>query len=265
MNRIAVFTIVRNESVFLPLWYRYYFKHFDASEIYILNNQSDDNSIESLRLDFPDIPSNNIVNVPSVKWFNHVFLRDTVIDFQKKLLESVADIVVFAEADEIICVDPEIDDINFRNYLQNLNHNDIVYTNGYDVWHDRGLELAIDLRKPILRQRDFWYKADYVSKPLISKVPLNYEVGFHNANNVSQHASIKDPAIKLIHLHYFDYNTCKQRTEMRASKPWNESDAASGAGHQNRKTGYEFDVMFDSRQFQSGPVELIPERFKGII
>src|SRR3954454_139224 len=41
-RRGAVFTIGQNEARFLPLWLDYYGRHFDASDIYVLDHDSSD-------------------------------------------------------------------------------------------------------------------------------------------------------------------------------------------------------------------------------
>ena len=40
----AVLTMVYNESVFLPIWLRYYSRFFAPEDIYVLDHQSDDGS-----------------------------------------------------------------------------------------------------------------------------------------------------------------------------------------------------------------------------
>ena len=41
-RRAAVFTIVQNEPVFLPIWERYYQRHFDRDDIFVLDHDSTD-------------------------------------------------------------------------------------------------------------------------------------------------------------------------------------------------------------------------------
>ena len=44
VQRCAVFTIVQNELVFLPLWLRHYWRHVAPADLYVLDHQSTDGS-----------------------------------------------------------------------------------------------------------------------------------------------------------------------------------------------------------------------------
>ena len=45
-KRRAVVTMVHNESVFLPIWLRYYSRFFAPEDIYVLDNDSTDGSTD---------------------------------------------------------------------------------------------------------------------------------------------------------------------------------------------------------------------------
>ena len=85
-----MFTIVKNESYFLPIWIKYYSFFFDKNDIYILDHDSDDNSTTELDV--------NVVNIHNTLAFDHQWLVDTVQDFQQKLLEKYK-CVLFSESD----------------------------------------------------------------------------------------------------------------------------------------------------------------------
>ena len=45
-KKCAVFTIVKNENYFLPIWLKHYKRYFDNSDIYVLDHQSNDGSTD---------------------------------------------------------------------------------------------------------------------------------------------------------------------------------------------------------------------------
>ena len=46
-KKCAVFTMVKNENYFLPIWLKHYKKFFSNEDIFILDHQSNDGSIIS--------------------------------------------------------------------------------------------------------------------------------------------------------------------------------------------------------------------------
>ena len=92
-KKCAVFTIVKNENYFLPIWLKHFTKYFDSSDIYILDHQSDDGSTHNLNV--------NVVKIINEYTFDHQWLVDQVQDMQTKLLNNY-ECVLFCEVDEII-------------------------------------------------------------------------------------------------------------------------------------------------------------------
>jgi hypothetical protein len=92
-KKCAVFTMVKNENYFLPIWLKHYKRYFDNSDIYILDHQSNDGSTEEL-----DVNVELVINELA---FDHQWLVNTVQNFQVKLLEQYES-VLFAEADELV-------------------------------------------------------------------------------------------------------------------------------------------------------------------
>jgi hypothetical protein len=58
-KKCAVFTIVQNENIFLPIWLKYYSKYFDPKDIYILNHDSNEESMRAC-CRYPGV---NVVNL----------------------------------------------------------------------------------------------------------------------------------------------------------------------------------------------------------
>jgi hypothetical protein len=73
-------------------------------------------------------------------------------------------------------------------------------------------EPEINVSRPLLQQRNYWYQQDTFSKPLLTKVPIRYTVGHHGAlNRVHGPVEVIDQNLVMIHLHSFDNNHCFER------------------------------------------------------
>lgn len=195
-KKYALFTIVRNEKVFLPIWYSYYTKYFKEEDVYILDHAS------------TDLSTNNYKNVIEIKNYftqDHNWMANVSNEFQKKLLKNYK-WVFFSHVDEIICPDPNkylgIEDFLIKN--KNLK---TIRCKGYEVIQFPEEKDILESKK-ILLQRRYWFQNDVYSKPLITRTPVKWSAGWHSVQN--KDISIKED-ILLIHLHRFDFNICKQK------------------------------------------------------
>ena len=111
-GRRAVFTIAQNEPNFLLLWVRHYRRHFDASDIYVLDHDSTDRSISAVH------ELCNVLTVHHELTFDHLWLKSTVENFFSFLLSSYP-AVLFTDVDEFVVTDPErYPDLG--TYIENL-------------------------------------------------------------------------------------------------------------------------------------------------
>ena len=220
-KKCAVFTIVKNENYFLPIWIKHYKRYFNSSDIYVLDHQTNDGSTSNLDV--------NVVSVVNELAFDHQWLVDTVQSFQKELLEDY-DCVLFAESDEIIySVEKEfneaVDDFISSNY-------NYVRCKGYEIIQDLEKEKSLSLDDSIIQNRNYWFHNGGYSKPLLSKVPLKWVWGFHNLENFPN-----DPTgtfgLTLCHLHRVDFELMLKRHEERATQ-WKLKDDGPEAGYQHR-------------------------------
>jgi len=192
----AVFTIVRNEKVFLPIWLKYYSKYFNKEDIYILDNDTTDGSTDGL----------NTVKVSSEVFLNSRWLRRQVTKMQRKLLKKY-DIVLFAECDEIIV---PLRTGRFEDHL--VDGKPVVKCTGFEIIHRIREEPEIDWSKPLLEQRKYGSYFPKFNKPLLSRIPLTWSMGFHYLRNYENDEKVgTDPMLMLVHLRRIDYNTCKKK------------------------------------------------------
>lgn len=203
MKKCAVFTMVKNEKWFLPIWLNYYSKFFEEKDIYVINHASNDDSIQMVKEHYSKI---NIVNV-SYEPFDDIFKINEIKKLQSQLLGQYR-CVLYSDPDELIV--PFIPDTEYIDLAQYINHfikhnnANAIKANGWELIHlPKKNETKIDLTKTILSQRSYWFHSpQWYSKVVLSKIPLNWSPGLHIASN----NYVDDPFLYLIHLHRMDYD-----------------------------------------------------------
>jgi len=248
----AVVTMAHNEAVFLPIWWKYYSQFFDEEDIFILDHDTTDGSTSGPG--FVRVPVSHSV----VDWGWH---RDMLQQQQHQLLERY-DLVLCSDADEIVAPDPRRGGLG--DYIEAF-HDDFVNCTGYEVLHLKNLEKPLDVSRPILHQRSYWYYNPAYSKPLLARVPMSWHGGLHTRVDGETRY---DPSLYLIHLHRADYDICLARHQQRTARPWNKRDWDEGWGYQNRITEPgEFERWFYNDSCSGEPITIqpIPSFWKDVI
>jgi hypothetical protein len=258
--RHAVFTIVQDEPVFFPLWYRYYSRHYKPQNIYVLYHPlfEEESGGEPTWLKVPlfNDPNTrtfrdmNIVRVFREKSFDHTWLRAQVEQFAAFLLGS-HDTVTFTEVDEILALDPyRVNDGSLMRWLAIWcrQRRPAVRATGYEVVHQFDDEPDLDLDEiqykagRVLRDRGWWYPSEIYSKTLIWTAPPQWDNGFHEAFIPDGAGAVmplvlgREPELLLLHLHKVDYCVAAARLRRTAARDWNKPDTRDRVGIQNRFT-----------------------------
>lgn len=208
----AIITIVHNEPVFFPLWLRYYSRIFKPKDIYVLDHETSDGSTSGRG--FVRIP----VTHPTV---DHTWMVETITDLQHDLL-SRYEVTVVTDVDELIAPLPATGKLG--DYLSGFEE-EWVNCLGYELLHMRGREAPLDLNRPILEQRGWWFWNDGYDKAAIATVPMQWRPGFHGRADFQFHP---DPDLRLLHLHRVDYDLCLARHMTRSGLRWAELDEREG-------------------------------------
>jgi len=265
----AVFTIQQNEEVFLPIWLEYYRRHFRSCDIYVIDHDSTSSAVYdsiSFTKRWTDV---SVVQVHNDLSFSHNWLAGVVAAFQQFLLRSY-EMVLFTEIDEIVTPDPALG-MDMEKYFDFIASKPWNYAKliGHEVIHHvKAGEPAIDLRldrRPLLGQRKWWAPSYLYSKPLLSRVPLEWHIGFHDVFNRPAFPFVGTP-LHLLHLHRLDFELCKKRHESNLRRKWDEQDLQKGAGFQNRITD-EAELLdwYYNPSYEKLVLEEIPEKWKEII
>jgi hypothetical protein len=261
-GRRAVFTIARNEATFLPIWLRYYRRHFDPADIYVLDNDSADGSTDGLEGSCRVVPVHRVQSAERDSASLLVWLKGTVEDFQAFLLRSY-DTVLFAEVDELVVPDPRSYP-DLGAYVDRLDGAAACCT-GYNVVHYPD-EAALRFDQPLLAQRRYWHPSPHwYSKRLLARIPLSWNIGFHDEYNVP--GAEPDPDLYLIHLHRVDYDYCLARHRAAADREWADNDLRLNLSwHQRIAEPEEFRRwFFGGEDLEGTEREPIPERIRELV
>lgn len=237
----ALVTIVRNEAVFFPIWLEYYSRFFAPEDIYVFDHGSTDGSTEVGGF------QREIVGHDTV---DHRWMRRTIQAKQNELIERY-DVVLINDVDEIVAPNPDRYG-TLGDFIDDFEE-EFVNCHGYELLHHRDAEPAIDLSAPIMAQRNWWFPNFAYSKPILASVPMKWFDGFHARQDGRANF---DYDLRLIHLHRFDYELCRQRHAFRSSVPWSGRDLESKSGYQNRITEDEkFEFWFYNDSCTHLPIE----------
>jgi hypothetical protein len=247
-KELAVFTMVRNEKVFLPMWLRYYGKA--TPYLYVLDHESDDGSVDPAcsPVPFINLPVTN-ATTDDAEWMRGVverFFRTSLYTF---------DTVIYAEADELLV--PRHGTL--AEFIGNRPQSEHLTATGFDVCDPGGQPPLSAVSQPGWDRGPhplfgrLWKRNDRYDKTLIGRIPMTWEVGFHRPTNV-KHPS-PDPELVLLHLHYACRETAwdRLRARMRTKQP-----SPGDLGFQNKYRDREqFDANFN--EATSGSEWMIPE------
>lgn len=266
--KIACFTIIQHEPAYFPIWLRHYSQNFPPEHIHVLHHLlPDDLQIHEWNEQYRYLKQTYGFSDREIRndaSFDHEWLRLQVMGEQARLL-SEYDAVLFSEVDEIIATTAPGGDLA-RFAADRLDSSDFVVFDGYEVVQKLDEEPPIHWGERLLEQRRYWYNSSTYSKPLLSKIPLNWSWGFHACAECTVPYRYRDPEGVLIHLHKLDFNTCLSRHISNASRRWASHDQHGG---QNRiiaeeklRAWWYRNIDFDT---EDAKLVEIPEKYKGIL
>src|SRR5437588_3960656 len=191
----AIITMVRNEPVFLPIWLGYYSRFFGPQDIYVFDNESTDGSTDR----------GGFVRIPAERGcVDALWTLQTIQALQHELMEHY-EMVLVTDVDELIAPAPTLGTLG--DYLDQFDE-EWVNCLGFEVLHQRDREPPLDLSKPIMSQRHYWFANGAYDKAALSTVRMRWRAGFHGREDFHYNM---DPDLRLIHLHRVDYDICLER------------------------------------------------------
>ena len=163
-----VLTQAMSSGYFFPLWYSYYAREIGSENIYVLTQSSARSEFEAFELGgvftyasdvFDDGPRSELISA-----------------FARGLLQ-LYDAAIVVDADEILVPDPR----QHGGLLAYLEDRSELYSTsiGIDLIEDTN-EGELDTGAPVIvSQRKFGYLTSSLCKTSLTRVPLNWGVGFH--------------------------------------------------------------------------------------
>ena len=237
-HKCAVVTIMHDEPKLLPVWARYYRRHFPGS-VFIADHQRNYTNLpaevrKAQEVDVKGLQGEGRAGlVRYMKLFGdqggfpvHYFVGVAQL-WMDRLLRKGYKCVMYTDIDEFIVVN------NKTRYKRGLTDFLVDFVNDQHALHWRAvafslahvseaeagavpLEAPLNWSKPILQQRGYWSRVQRYDKPLLSKVPLRWRPGFHTTfppPTIEHHMDLL-----LLHVPEIDKDFCVEReTKKRAA------------------------------------------------
>ena len=277
LKRIAAITTVRNDTVFLEKWVRYYGRQLGVKNLYVFIDGHDQplpewlNDVNTLVL--PHIP---LKRVPAMR------RRARVMSHLARGLFKYFDAVIVTDVDEFLIVDPELNQ-TLAEYLTHSKAKTTLSGLGLDVGQHLELEAGLDPEQPFLDQRSYAHLSSRYTKPVVAFRPVTWGSGMHRVKGRNFHI---DPNLFLFHFGMVDYqlSTGKTADQDRLATGWTkhltrrealfkiiaEADPIDGdeyfdeARERQRKRRPLY-ALNKPGMIRGNPVVQIPERFRGIV
>ncbi|MHB9056298.1 MAG: glycosyltransferase family 2 protein [Paludibacteraceae bacterium] len=213
MKKIAALTMARNDSFFLEKWIAYYGVELGEENLYVFLDGEDQIK-----------PSN--AGKTNISVLKHISLSRTEGDKERiTLLSHFAeslfdryDIVIGADADEFLVIDPKCD-ISLREYLSSIEMSPSVSALGIDIGQHLNKEETLNVNHQVLQQRNFAVVSSRYTKPVVISKPVTWGSGFHR---IKGHNFKIDKNLYLFHLGYCDVEILKQKwaDDSRIKEGW---------------------------------------------
>jgi hypothetical protein len=229
--RLAIFTIVRNEQIFFPIWLQHYLNTEDACDIYVLDHGSTGDSQEQLQALVAEHRF-NLIPVQHAWCYDSNWLRDVTQRFQHFLLKSYKT-VLFSAVDELVLPSPE-SELRLQAMATSLHAMELPYVrcNAFEVVHKHEEEGTLNLQLPWLSQRKWWYPTERYSKPLLARIPMYWRAGWFGAFNALEAVPVQSQLL-LVHLHKIDYQLLVERHQQIAIQRWAPAERFDGCLRHN--------------------------------
>jgi hypothetical protein len=189
---VAVMTMAYNEGVNLPIWRDHYRRTLPHGELFVIDHGSDDGSVTGLQ---------GINRIPLPRRTMDEIQRSRFVGLLQASLLQYYDYVIYTDCDELIVVEPELC-LTLEAYLGTCGY-DYAAPIGLNIQHIIDTEPDLRDGEKILAQRRICYFHSAMCKPLISRVRLRWEPGFHRCDLPLR----VDPNLYLFHLKFVD---CKR-------------------------------------------------------
>lgn len=220
--RVAALTMSYNEPVWAQVWARHYAGQVGAENCFLMDHGSDDGSADGLKINVERLARSALDEE----------VRVAQVSARVAALLETYDAVVHTDVDELVIADPRRFS-NLRSFAANRPA-EVVTAVGLDVQHLATEEAALDLGRPIGRQRGWVRFSAAMCKPVFVCRAVRWVPGFHLCD-----AAVQTGELFLFHLRYADLELGLRRLERTRGQAFASADIAL---HQ-RVSGRNFEDM----------------------
>ena len=218
-GKIAIMTMVYNESTNLPIWLRHYRRIAPTANLFVIDHSSDDGSTALL---------SGATRIPLPRDELDEHDRTFLINSLQHGLLRYYDIVIYTDCDELLVPDPA-KSARLDTYLWDQPYS-YASPVGLNVIHIAEIEPAIDFTRPLLLQRQYGQFRSTMCKPVITRVALTWEPGFHTCNRSPN----IDRNLYLFHIKQIDKDEALRRQHIVQQLPWSAADIEANHGAHHR-------------------------------
>ena len=233
---VAAITVVKDETVMLPLWLQHYGERLGVDHLVVLDNDSQDGSTDGLSAEV-----RRLGELPGGEDFERARIR-AANETAGELLERF-DWVVFTDADEFLVVDPDRHD-SFAQLLATAT-GPAVAPLALNIVQDLDREAALDPSRPILEQRSYAQFAPVMCKPSSKRVPASWG---HASHGLHARYDVR-PDLLMLHLKFADLERLQVSTVHR--RALNERDGRGGGSWQVDDVPERFEARMRKAQFST--------------
>jgi Glycosyl transferase family 2 len=203
MTRLAVMTMVRDESAMLPRWLDYYAAQVGMQNLVVIDDNSGDGSTTGLPCTVNRLPPGPW----PLKWAK---ARTRLVNGFARALLACYDVVAYTDVDEFLLPDPDRYD-GLLDYLATRTDREVMAPVGVNLLHVPGVEPPLRPDQPVTDQRSYVKFAPNMCKPLLKRVDVAWTPGFHGVRNPYE----IDPDLMLLHLKFCDLDLMRRAAEQR--------------------------------------------------
>lgn len=239
--KLAVVTMFYNEDFFLPLWVRHYKKVLPNAELILIDHGS--------TLNFSSILNDcSIIKIPRSPFDDEKRVK-FLSNLQNTLLLEY-DSVIYVDSDELLV---STTDLSLNDEIVGLKDQGVFVPIGINLIQNIAEEANISIYSNIGIERKFGYVTYSMFKPVITKEPVRWVVGFHASYN--KPICIKN--IALIHCRYVDIDISLSRLNKTRNMMWSDRALKFKWGAHQRIEGENMKKFFEnhSRIFRDSGID----------